>query len=222
MEDNIERLTQTRDVFRREVANAKRHYDKLKAYNSELKAMKQKVLGNKYQSKLLEIIDASQLPEFLGGLCTCADHGGYLRSDKGPWKNVEILKVNDGSCLSNMQCVMSPDAEGYDQCVRSDYFNEIETGARVRGGVYWDFLLAVCGGGGLGGDETQGWVRTSINIDAIGDKESPYEEKNHGATSRSAGLKVWAIGSNNHLIVGGLLLEVSSHRSIVKRRGEGS
>ncbi|KAL3632238.1 hypothetical protein CASFOL_025222 [Castilleja foliolosa] len=42
MEDNIERLTQTRDVFRREVENAKRHYDKLKAYNSELKAMKQK------------------------------------------------------------------------------------------------------------------------------------------------------------------------------------
>ncbi|KAL3649565.1 hypothetical protein CASFOL_005968 [Castilleja foliolosa] len=34
--------------------------------------------------------------------------------------------------------------------------------------------------------------------------------------------EVWAIGSNNHLMVGGLLLEVSSHRSIVKRRGEGS
>ncbi|KAL3634346.1 hypothetical protein CASFOL_021400 [Castilleja foliolosa] len=46
MEDNIVRLTQTRDVFRREVENAKRHYDKLKAYNSELKAMKQKVINN--------------------------------------------------------------------------------------------------------------------------------------------------------------------------------
>ncbi|XP_073122258.1 phosphatidylinositol/phosphatidylcholine transfer protein SFH8-like isoform X1 [Henckelia pumila] len=76
-------------------------------------ATKIHVLGNKYQNKLLEIIDASELPEFLGGTCTCADQGGCLRSDKGPWKNPEILKmVLNGETRRARQVVKILNSEG--------------------------------------------------------------------------------------------------------------
>ncbi|XP_051147410.1 phosphatidylinositol/phosphatidylcholine transfer protein SFH6-like [Andrographis paniculata] len=76
-------------------------------------ATKIHVLGNKYQNKLLEIIDASQLPEFLGGTCTCADQGGCLRSDKGPWKNPDILKmVLNGEARRARQVVKIINSDG--------------------------------------------------------------------------------------------------------------
>ncbi|XP_019057541.1 PREDICTED: phosphatidylinositol/phosphatidylcholine transfer protein SFH9-like isoform X2 [Tarenaya hassleriana] len=56
-------------------------------------AAKIHVLGSKFHTKLLEVIDQSELPDFLGGSCSCSDEGGCMRSDKGPWKNPEIMKL---------------------------------------------------------------------------------------------------------------------------------
>ncbi|KAJ9704746.1 hypothetical protein PVL29_003004 [Vitis rotundifolia] len=66
------------------------------------------VLGNKYQSKLLEVIDASELPEFLGGTCTCADKGGCMRSDKGPWNDPEILKMAQNYDSKSFKKILTP------------------------------------------------------------------------------------------------------------------
>lgn len=42
--------------------------------------------------------------------------------------SVTFIEVNDGSCLSNMQCVMNSDAEGYDQ---------VESGLITTGASIW-------------------------------------------------------------------------------------
>ncbi|XP_010934140.1 phosphatidylinositol/phosphatidylcholine transfer protein SFH11 [Elaeis guineensis] len=55
--------------------------------------LKIQVLGNQYQSKLLEAVDPSNLPDFLGGSCTCSEYGGCLLKDKGPWTDPEINNI---------------------------------------------------------------------------------------------------------------------------------
>lgn len=68
-------------------------WNSVKGFLDTKTASKIHVLGTKFQSKLLEVIDASQLPEFLGGTCTCASEGGCLKSNKGPWNDFNIMKL---------------------------------------------------------------------------------------------------------------------------------
>nr|GEV13253.1 hypothetical protein [Tanacetum cinerariifolium] len=68
-------------------------WNKVKSFLDPKTTSKINVLANKFQNKLLEIIDASELPQFLGGTYTCSDKGGCMRSDKGPWQEPDIMKV---------------------------------------------------------------------------------------------------------------------------------
>ncbi|KAK9749043.1 hypothetical protein RND81_02G098800 [Saponaria officinalis] len=90
------------------------------------------VLGQKYQSKLLEIIDKSQLPEFLGGTCNCADQGGCLRSDKGPWNDPELLKT----IQSGQAKVAISNTEGkliaYDNMTKNNDTSTAESGSELE------------------------------------------------------------------------------------------
>lgn len=51
------------------------------------------VLGNKFQKQLFEVVEPSQLPVFLGGMCSCQNEGGCLRSEMGPWNDPELMKL---------------------------------------------------------------------------------------------------------------------------------
>ncbi|CAL5006885.1 unnamed protein product [Urochloa decumbens] len=68
-------------------------WNSVKGFLDPKTASKIHVLGTKFQNRLLEVIDASQLPEFLGGACTCAAEGGCLRSNKGPWNDPNVMKL---------------------------------------------------------------------------------------------------------------------------------
>ncbi|KAL3653087.1 hypothetical protein CASFOL_002768 [Castilleja foliolosa] len=77
--------------------------------------------------KKLKIVDIKSGPDQgLNRLGEIHVVRGWVRTLRAQ-SSVTFIEVNDGSCLSNMQCVMSPDAEGYDQ-VESGL---ISTGASV-------------------------------------------------------------------------------------------
>lgn len=57
-----------------------------KGFMDKKMADKVEVLGSNYSKKLLKYINAEDLPEFLGGTCTCSHcEGGCMWSDVGPW-----------------------------------------------------------------------------------------------------------------------------------------
>ncbi|EPS73970.1 hypothetical protein M569_00785, partial [Genlisea aurea] len=77
--------------------------------------------------KKLRIVDAKGGPDQgLNRLGETLSVSGWVRTFRVQ-STVTFIEINDGSCLSNMQCVMTSDADGYDQ-VESGL---ISTGASV-------------------------------------------------------------------------------------------
>ncbi|KAF3335634.1 phosphatidylinositol/phosphatidylcholine transfer protein SFH11 [Carex littledalei] len=65
----------------------------LKAFLEARTLSKIQVLGTNYHTALFEAIDPRNIPEFLGGTCTCSANEGCLMQDKGPWTNPEINQL---------------------------------------------------------------------------------------------------------------------------------
>ena len=58
----------------------------VKGFADEKTRNKINLEGSSYAKKLLEVIDANNLPSILGGTCTCQHiEGGCMYADIGPW-----------------------------------------------------------------------------------------------------------------------------------------
>nr|GMD98249.1 phosphatidylinositol/phosphatidylcholine transfer protein SFH11 [Ipomoea batatas] len=80
----------------------------IRAFLDQRTLAKIQVLGNNYLKNLVEVIDPSNLPTFLGGNCTCSEHGGCLSSDKGPWNDPEITDILQAMLEAEEQCDNPP------------------------------------------------------------------------------------------------------------------
>uniref|UniRef100_A0ACD5VQ16 Uncharacterized protein n=1 Tax=Avena sativa TaxID=4498 RepID=A0ACD5VQ16_AVESA len=89
----------------------------IKSFLDPQTASKIHVLGSKYKNKLLEIISESELPDFLGGKCRCEENGGCSKSDKGPWKDPNIIeRVLNGEANYGRQTLAVSSTDGKAVC----------------------------------------------------------------------------------------------------------
>ncbi|KQK09361.1 phosphatidylinositol/phosphatidylcholine transfer protein SFH8 isoform X1 [Brachypodium distachyon] len=96
----------------------------IKSFLDPQTASKIHVLGSKYQNKLLEIIDESELPDFLGGKCRCEENGGCSKSDKGPWKDPSIIeRVLNGEANYGRQILAISSTNGTKVCNTKPHYS---------------------------------------------------------------------------------------------------
>mmetsp|Transcript_66689 Transcript_66689/g.77405 ORF Transcript_66689/g.77405 Transcript_66689/m.77405 type:complete len:343 (-) Transcript_66689:184-1212(-) len=60
----------------------------IKGWIDEKTRAKIEIIGSKYEAKLLELVPAENLPDFLGGKATKSEYGENMTIEKGPWVKV--------------------------------------------------------------------------------------------------------------------------------------
>jgi len=64
----------------------------IKGFLDERTRNKIRIVGSNYAPILLEAIPAENLPDFLGGTCTCSHvQGGCMHSSAGPWQDYVVV-----------------------------------------------------------------------------------------------------------------------------------
>ncbi|MBA0836911.1 hypothetical protein Goarm_009100, partial [Gossypium armourianum] len=114
----------------------------LKAVKSFLDSKTASKINLCWKVKGFDILNlVSELPQFLGGSCICSDQGGCMRSDNGPWKDPNILKmIASGEALFPRQIVTVSNSEGrviaYDKpcypLIKSSDTSAAESGSEVE------------------------------------------------------------------------------------------
>ncbi|KAL6611317.1 hypothetical protein ACP70R_023139 [Stipagrostis hirtigluma subsp. patula] len=82
----------------------------LKAFMEARTLAKIQVLGTNYLNTVLEAVDPSNLPDFLGGTCTCSATGGCLLQDKGPWTDPETVRASKEAIGKGQKSFSEPTA----------------------------------------------------------------------------------------------------------------
>jgi hypothetical protein len=63
----------------------------VKGFLDEKTRNKIKIVGSGFKKDLLEVIEPENLPDFLGGTCTCPEYGGCMHSNLGPWNDYVVV-----------------------------------------------------------------------------------------------------------------------------------
>ncbi|KAF4727985.1 cytosolic factor, phosphatidylinositol/phosphatidylcholine transfer protein, partial [Perkinsus olseni] len=111
------------------------------------------VLGSNYKPTLHNVVDPSQLPDFLGGTCTACDdvRGGCMYSNMGPWvaykkekeEERRLKSTGDGSPKfegSAMPSTTRSHSGSFDDFISLVSSEEYRENGSV-GRLYWDHTL---------------------------------------------------------------------------------
>lgn len=89
-----------------------------KGFLDEKTRNKIKICGSTFKDKLNVYLDDENIPDFLGGKCTCSEYeGGCISSSIGPWNDYELTPdgIVDKKSAATVEEVKDEEVKGDDQ-----------------------------------------------------------------------------------------------------------